>query len=220
MNEATNAGRIIQVDYDPEIPVNTAWDLGYRDDTAIWWYQMVRDEIHVIDYFAGSGLGITDLCKIVIGKLYRYGKHFLPHDAKAKTLAAQGKSIIEQMAAHLGVSSMAIVPDLSVQDGIQAVRKMLPNTWFDKVKCYEGIEALRQYRREFDEDKKAFREKPLHDWCSHPCDAIRMLSIACYAEPAKDKPPDPERVLLVGPTNTVTLNDMWEVHRAKRSQRI
>jgi hypothetical protein len=72
---------------------------------------------------------------VVTGKPYRYGKHYLPHDAKAKTLAAQGKSIIEQLAEYLGINNLAIVPDLSVQDGIQAVRKMLPNTWFDWSDC-------------------------------------------------------------------------------------
>jgi len=82
------------------------------------------------------------------------------------------------MAEHLGINNMAIVPDLGVQDGIQAVRQMLPQTWFDEERCFEGIEALRQYQREYDEDKKAFRQTPRHDWTSHPADAMRMLAIA------------------------------------------
>jgi hypothetical protein len=128
MREATEAGRICRVDYQPEVNVHTAWDLGYRDDTAIWWYQVIRGEIHVIDYYAVSGANIAELAAVVTGKPYKYGKHHLPHDAKAKTLAAQGKSIIEQLAEYLGINNLTIVPDLSVQDGIQAVRQMLPQT--------------------------------------------------------------------------------------------
>lgn len=218
MREATAAGRICRVDYQPEVPVHTAWDLGYRDDTAIFWYQVIRGEIHVIDYYAVSGANIAELAAVVIGKPYRYGKHNLPHDAKAKTLAAQGKSIIEQLAEYLGINNLTIVPDLSVQDGIQAVRQMLPQTWFDTERCSEGIEALRQYQREYDEDKKAFRQTPRHDWCSHPADAMRMLAIAWRAEPTV-RAPDRIKPLMVGPENTVTLNDMWATAKS-RSKRL
>jgi len=219
MREATEQGRICQVDYQPEVPVHTAWDLGYRDDTAIWFYQVIRGEIHVIDYYAVSGANIAELAAVITGKPYRYGKHYLPHDAKAKTLAAQGKSIIEQLADYLGINNLAIVPDLSVQDGIQAVRQMLPNTWFHVEHCSEGIEALRQYQREYDEDKKAFRQTPRHDWCSHPADAMRMLAIAWRAEPTV-KPPDRIKPLMVGPENTVTLNDMWATTKTQRGSRL
>jgi phage terminase large subunit len=212
MRMADEDGRICPVSYDSNIPVHTAWDLGYRDDTAIWFYQVVRGEVHVIDYHAVSGANIAELAAVVNAKPYKYGKHYLPHDARAKTLAAAGKSIIEQLAEHLGgINGLAIVPDLSVQDGIQAVRALLPRVWFDADKCRDGIEALRQYQREYDEDKKAFRQTPRHDWCSHPADAFRMLAIAWRLEPAVRRP-DPNKTLLVGPENTVTLNDMWAAH--------
>jgi len=219
LREAAEEGRICQVDYQPEVPVHTAWDLGYRDDTAIWWYQVIRNEIHVLDYYAVSGANIDELGTLIKSKPYRYGKHYLPHDARAKTLASGGKSVIEQMAEHLGIANMAIVPDLSVQDGIQAVRQMLPQTWFDEERCFDGLEALRQYQREYDEDKKAFRQTPRHDWTSHPADAMRMLAIAWRIEP-KVKPPDVIKPLMVGPENTVTLNDMWATHRTIRSSRL
>ena len=219
MFNATEEGRITHVDYDPAVPVYTAWDLGYRDDTAIWWYQVVRREIHVIDYYAISGANIAQLADVVKSKPYKYGKNYLPHDARAKTLAAQGKSVIEQLGEHLGMNNLAIVPDLSVQDGIQAVRQMLPDTWFDMTRCEEGIEALRQYQREYDEDKKAFRQTPRHDWASHPADAFRMLAIAWRIEPTV-KAPDPEKALIVGPQNEVTLNDMWAAYKPQRSSRI
>jgi len=220
MRQTTEDGRITEVEYQNEVPVHTAWDLGYRDDTAIWFYQVIRNEIHVIDYYAVSGATINDIAGVVLGKPYRYGKHYLPHDAKAKTLAAHGKSIIEQLAVHLGINSMAIVPDLSVQDGIQAVRAMLSQTWFDAIKCNEGIEALRQYQREYDEDKKAFRQTPRHDWTSHPSDAMRMLAIAWRTEP-KVKASVETKTLIVGPANEVTMDDMWAIHKTnQRSARI
>jgi hypothetical protein len=211
--ELEQQGRVTSIDVDPSVPVHTAWDLGYRDDTAIWWYQVLRGEIHVIDHYAVSGANIEELAQVIESRGYRYGKHWLPHDAKAKTLASGGKSIIEQLGAHLGISSLAIVPDLSVQDGIQAVRKMLPITWFDN-KCYEGIEALKLYQREYDEDKKAFRQTPRHDWTSHPADAFRMMAIAWKQEPVI-RAPDREKPLMVGPQNTVTLNDMWSTVKPK-----
>jgi len=213
LREAEEQGRITNIAVDPVVPVHTAWDLGYRDDTAIWWYQVVRGEIHVIDFYSVSGANIEELAQVITDRGYRYGKHYLPHDAKAKTLASGGKSIIEQLAQHLGLGTLSIVPDLSVQDGIQAVRKMIPTTWFDN-KCYEGIEALKQYQREYDEDKKAFRQTPRHDWTSHPADAFRMMAISWKNEPVF-KAPDREKPLMVGPTNTVTLNDMWATAKPK-----
>jgi len=213
LREAEEQGRITNIAVDPVVPVHTAWDLGYRDDTAIWWYQVVRGEIHVIDFYSVSGANIEELAQVITDRGYRYGKHYLPHDAKAKTLASGGKSIIEQLAQHLGLGTLSIVPDLSVQDGIQAVRKMIPTTWFDN-KCYEGIEALKQYQREYDEDKKAFRQTPRHDWTSHPADAFRMMAIAWKQEPVI-RAPDREKPLMVGPQNTVTLNDMWATAKQK-----
>jgi phage terminase large subunit len=220
LRELEEAGHITEVKYDPALPTYTAWDLGYRDDTAIWWYQVVRGEVHVIDFYSVSGASVPDLLQVVLAKPYHYSKHFLPHDAKAKTLAAQGKSIIEQLGEVLGLANLAIVPDLSVQDGIQAVRVMLPRCWFDVVKCKEGLEALRQYEREYDEDKKAFRQVPKHNWTSHPADAARMMALSWVEEQPMRKVTT-GRVLLVGQDNEATLNDMWAAaKRERRRQRI
>jgi len=209
---AEREGRITLVNMDPAVPVHTAWDIGYRDDTSIWWYQVIRDEIHVIDYHASSGQTIKFYSDLIKAKAYRYGTHWLPHDARAKTLAAAGKSIIEQLAEGLELSSLAIVPDLSVQDGIQAARKALERTWFDEERCYEGLEALRQYQREYDEEKKAFREKPRHDWTSHPADAFRMLAVAWRAEEPKKPEREAPRSLAVGEANRYRMNDAWRDH--------
>ena len=220
MREAMEQGRICEVAYDDASPVYTAWDLGFRDDTAIWWYQVVRGEVHVLDYYAVSGASISDLVAVIQSKPYVCRRHYLPHDARAKTLASGGKSIIEQLAVPLGINNLAIVPSLSVQDGIQAVRLMLPRTWFDADQCYDGIEALRQYQRERDEDKKVFRQSPRHDWTSHPADAFRMIAIAWAAEPRNNETITVPRTLIVGPGNEATLNDMWASHTSTRSARI
>jgi len=217
MREADQQGRICQVPYDPNLPVFTSWDLGYRDDTAIWFYQIGRGEIRVIDFYAVSGADIYDIAEVVTAKPYRYTRHYLPHDARAKSLQT-GKSIIEQLALHLDVAKLAVVPDIGVQSGIQAVRMVLPKVWFDAEKCREGIEALRQYQREYDEDKKAYRQSPRHDWTSHPSDAFRMLAVS-YAEQADKTPTVEPKPLMVGPQNTVTLNDMWTVHDRTVSRR-
>jgi hypothetical protein len=157
----------------------------------------------------------------VAGKPYRYARHHLPHDARAKTLASGGRSVVEQLAALLGgIGKFTIVADLGVQDGIQAARLVLPRCWFDADRCREGIEALRQYQREYDEDKRAFRATPRHDWTSHPADAFRMLAVA-WREEAPVEPPRADRPLLVGASNAATLNDMWAAHETRsRSARI
>ena len=202
---AEREGRICEVEVDDAVPVHTAFDIGYRDDTAIWFYQVVRGEIHVVDFHASSGQPVQFYADLIAEKGYRYGRHWLPHDARAKTLASGGKSVVEQLGAALGgVSKLAIVPDLGVQDGIQAARVALGRCWFDEARCEAGLEALRQYQREYDEDKKAFRERPRHDWSSHPADAFRMLAVAWRHE---EKPVERER----GKTlHEMSLDDLWE----------
>lgn len=216
MVQAEREGRITAVDHDTAVPVYTAWDIGYRDDTAIWWFQVIRNEIHVIDYHASSGQPIQFYADLINGKAFKYGRHWLPHDARAKTLASGGKSIVEQLAALVGgVGKLGVVPNLDLQDGIQAARKALGITWFDDEKCGEGLEALRQYQREWDEDKKAFRERPRHDWTSHPADAFRMLAVAWRGEPK----PEPEKGPLKDLTNS-SLNELWPLKNAQSSRRI
>ena len=215
------SGRIAKVAYDRSLPVFTAWDLGYHDDTAIFFYQVTHSEIHVIDYYSGSGLAIEDYAQAVTGKGYKYERHYLPHDARAKTLASGGKSVIEQLANHLGISKLAIVPSLSVQDGIQAARVMMPRVWFDKDNCESAVELLKQYQREWDEDKKAFRDKPRHDNTSHCADAFRMMAVAWR----ENKPKIEEKVDIFpvkgqnGRIVTAPLDDLWK-DTPRRNDRI
>ena len=214
-------GRLTKVEYDRSLPVFTAWDLGYHDDTAIFFYQVTHSEIHVIDYFSGSGLAVHDYAEAVTSKGYKYERHYLPHDARAKTLASGGKSIIEQLASYLTISKLAIVPSLSIQDGIQAARLMLPRVWFDKERCESAVELLKQYQREWDEDKKAFRDKPRHDNTSHCADAFRMMAVAWR----ENKPKIEEKVDIYpikgqnGRIVTASLDDLWK-ESPRRNDRI
>jgi hypothetical protein len=218
MRQAQNQGRIGQISYDANLPVYTAWDLGYRDDTAIWFYQVLRGEVRVIDFFAVSGADIHYIAEAVRKKPYDYARHYLPHDARAKSLQT-GRSIVEQLASYLDIKKLAVVPDIGLQSGIQAVRMMLPRVYFDAEKCHDGIEALRQYQREYDEDKKAYRQSPRHDWTSHPSDAFRMLAVSWQEQSDKSPTTVEPKPLMVGPENTVTLNDMWQVHDRTVSRR-
>ena len=212
MRQLTDLNRIMNVEHDPIFPVFTAWDLGYSDDTSIWWFQVVHGEIRVLDYHSSNGQPIPFYTGLIQSKAneygYNYKTHWLPHDARAKTLASGGKSIIEQLSVKIPLETMRIVPSLSLQDGIQASRLALMRSWFD-LKCENGIECLRQYQREYDEDKKVFRDKPRHDWTSHGADAWRMLSIAWKEEEKIITKDEPIKGLFVGQTD-VTLNEMWK----------
>lgn len=218
MRMLADEGRITKVAYDPSLTTFTAWDIGHTDDTSIWWYQIIRGEIHLIDFHSVSGSGVEDVGKLVASKPYHYEMHYLPHDARAKTFASNGKSTIEQLIPFLGFDKMDIAPGLSVQDGIQAARMTLPHCWFDAEKCKDGIEALRQYERQYDEDRKAFRSNPKHpNWPNHASDAFRYLSVS-WRERAPRRLVHPERALIVGPGNQSTLEDAWAA--AKRQRRI
>jgi hypothetical protein len=211
MRQLTDMGKIRDIEYDPMFPVHTAWDLGFSDDTAIWWFQVVHGEIRMLDYHSSNGQPVAFYAGIIQSREaergYQYGFHYLPHDARAKTLASN-KSIIEQLSDKIPLKYLRIVPNLSLQDGIQASRLALTRAWFDH-KCEDGIECLRQYQREYDEDKKVFRDKPRHDWTSHGADAFRYLSIVWKDEAKIVIKDEPIKGLFVGQTE-VSLNDMWK----------
>jgi phage terminase large subunit len=174
MEAAENQRRIVPNLYDPGLQVHTAWDLGIGDHTVIWMYQQDAQAIRLIDYYAAAGYGFDHYASVLQSKRYRWGQHFLPHDVQVKELGT-GKSRIESLSA-LGISA-TVVRKLSVEDGINAVRRILPRCWFDRDRVAEGIKALRQYRREWDDQRKVFYERPYHDWASHPADAFRYLAV-------------------------------------------
>lgn len=179
MAQADDDGRIANVPFDPAANVDTWWDLGVSDSTSIWFVQHVGQEIHVIDYYEASGEGLNHYAGILQQKQGErgmvYGRHLLPHDAAARELGT-GKSRVEVLDA-LGVKA-TVMERHNVMDGIQTVRNLLPRCWFDRKRCAEGIEALRLYRREWDDRKQTFRAGPLHDWTSHAADAFRCGAMA------------------------------------------
>jgi hypothetical protein len=221
MRQLTDDGRIREVEYDPLFPVHTAWDLGYSDDTAIWFFQVVHGEIRCLDYHSSNGQPVAFYAGIIQSREkergYVYGTHWLPHDARAKTLSSN-RSVIEQLGDKIPLKSIKITPNLKLQDGIQASRLALTRTWFDH-KCADGIECLRQYQREYDEDKKVFRDKPRHDWTSHGADAFRYLALTWKDEAKIVDPEAPIRGVFVGQTD-VSLNDLWKETKVKANNRI
>tara|TARA_B100000035_G_scaffold55832_1_gene44160 strand:- start:698 stop:1957 length:1260 start_codon:yes stop_codon:yes gene_type:complete len=175
MKKAKTENRITSVPYDPSASVIVSYDLGIGDSTALWFAQFVGQEIHLIDYYENSGVGLDHYAKVLSDKGYHYEAHIMPHDVQVKELGT-GKSRLETLE-NLGVYNIEIAPKLSVDDGIQASRSMLNKCWFDEKKCERGIEALLQYRREFDEKLKSWRGRPLHDWTSHGADSFRYLAV-------------------------------------------
>jgi hypothetical protein len=175
MKEATNTGRICNVQYDRAVGVITSWDLGIGDSTSIWFAQYVGQEVRLIDYYENSGVGLDHYARVLQEKGYVYESHILPHDVQVKELST-GHSRLETLD-NLGVRPVEIAPKLNLDDGIQAVRSMLDRCWFDETRCNRGIEALRQYQRDFDEKGRTWRGRPRHDWTSHGADAMRYLAV-------------------------------------------
>lgn len=174
MNAAEDGERITTVPYDPRLQVHTAWDLGVADSTVIWFIQTHGRETRVIDVLKGEGVGLDWYVKRLQERDYLWGNHYLPHDVEVRELGT-GKSRREVLG-DLGITA-TVCPNIPIADGIQAVRMLLATTWFDKAKCKDGIEALRMYRRDYDEKRQEFRVQPLHDWTSHYADALRYFAV-------------------------------------------
>lgn len=166
--------RIGRVPYDPSVRVETWWDLGMDDSTAIGFVQRVGKEVRAIDFYENSGEGLDHYAHVLDKKGYLYDRHIFPHDVEVRELGT-GKSRREVLHS-LGIKVMT-APNLKIIDGIQQVRIMLSQMWMDEVKCARWIEALRQYRKEWDDDRKVFKGQPLHDWTSHAADMTRMGAV-------------------------------------------
>lgn len=190
--QADRDGRICEVPHDPLLPTHTAWDLGIGDSTAIWFFQVVGSEVRVIDHYENHGQGLPHYASVLFAKGYKYGDHWVPHDARVKELGT-GRTRVETLISLK--LPPRIVPDHKVMDGINAVRKTLPSVWFDSFKCADGIEALRQYQADYDEKLRTFKDIPRHDWASHTSDAMRYLAIA-YREIKAPPAPVPKPVLI------------------------
>jgi len=167
-------GRFTNVPYDPLLPVHTVWDLGIADAMAIGFYQAAGMERRKIDYIELTNMGLPEAAKILQEKPYRYGKHFAPHDIKVRELGT-GKSRLET-AETLGIN-FTLIPNVSVQDGIDRGRIFFSKLWVDKTKCKLWLKLIPQYAKEYDEEKKIFRDNPNHDWTSHGADEHRYAAL-------------------------------------------
>ena len=183
--------QIKTVPYDQNLPVTTCCDLGIADSFSIWYVQEVAGEIRLIDYDEYTGMGLPDIIKQMNAKGYAYKEHIAPHDIKVRELGS-GTSRLET-AKQLGIK-YTIAPNMPVQDGINAVRTAIPRMYFDKDKCKLGLEAMRQYRTEYNDKKGIFSNAPLHDWCSHAADAMRYLCITKRKTGMSSQPIDYSRM--------------------------
>lgn len=181
-NKIYTDGRICK-SFNNDQPVHTAWDIGVGDSTAIWFYQKVGREIHLVDFYENSGEGLQHYMKVLKDRGYKYGTHFAPHDIDnrsfemgaqtRKQLAAKGFMIDGQ---HYSLI-FHVVPKKGIDDGIEDARRLLDRCVFDEDKCAEGIAHLENYRKEWNDKLGCWRDRPLHDSHSHAADAFRYLAV-------------------------------------------
>lgn len=180
------SNQIGNVPWDSSLLVNSVWDIGVRDSTCIIWYQCVGTSVRIIDCYENNKEGLEHYKKILESKPYSYGKHFAPHDI-AVTEWGSGLSRLEK-AQQLGIKfeirrdkqgrAVSALPDVSVMDGIEAVRSLFSRLWIDETKCSKLIKALENYRQEYDAKKRIYGAAPLHNWASHFADATRYLALS------------------------------------------
>jgi phage terminase large subunit len=194
MAKAEAENRIKDVPIDIEQDVWTAWDLGVRDATAIWSFQVLSGGLNIVDFYEASGVGLDHYNQVLRDRAllggYRLGRCLVPHDAKVKEWGS-GRTRIEQMEA-LGLEPH-IVPDHRLMDGIGGARETLARVRFDAARCRDGIEALKQYRADYDEERKVLKPTPRHDWTSHAADAFRYLAMGWQdvVKPERDEAAEP-----------------------------
>lgn len=176
---AQSENRITTIPVEMDFQVNTYWDLGVGDSTAIWFEQTIGNEIRLIDYYETHGEGLTHYIKVLQQKGYIYGRHFAPHDIDVRELSS-GKSR-KEIAKSLGIT-FDIAPKLPIDDGINAARTIFNRLWFDKERCARGIDALKNYTKEWDEPNKIYKNKPEHNWASHGSDAFRYFAVSYSKE--------------------------------------
>lgn len=185
MNAMEAEGRIGKVAYNPALPVHTAWDIGMRDHTVCWFLQAGKTHVSILNYHESWGRG-SDKDVLMLQEMqkqygYVYGNHYFPHDADAdeKSSGKSCRAVMEE----LGLRDIVIVPRIKKKiQAIQQVRMLLPVTYIDQEKCDHGIDALKSYTKIYDERRAIYHDEPLHDWASHPCDALAQFAWAYEQE--------------------------------------
>lgn len=174
LRRAEAEGRIGQVPHDPALTVDTWWDLGVADSTTIWFVQEHYTQTRVIDYYEASGEGLDHYAKVLDRKPYKYKDHVAPHDIGVRELGS-GRSR-QEVAQDLGIY-FRVAAKLPIQDGIQAVRMLLPRCWFDVGRCKQGLNALRDYHKVYDDKRGDFSDRPHKDWTNHAADGFRTGAV-------------------------------------------
>ena len=173
VQEIDDKGQIGSVPYDPSLPVNTAWDIGYNDSTSIIFFQILNYQINIIETYEDDNEALPHYIKFLQDKDYIYDTHYGPHDLDV-TEFSNGKTRRE-VASALGVR-FRLAPRLILEDGIHAVKMLLPRCRIDSDNCSDLLIALRHYHRKFNDKERIFKPKPVHDWSSHMMDALRCLA--------------------------------------------
>ena len=174
--------QITRVSYDPALEVHTAWDLGVDDQTVIIFFQLLGNQILIIDYYENNREGLPHYVQVVKNKDYVYGEHYAPWDLEI-TEFSSGKTR-KEVAYQLGIR-FRVLPKLNLEEGIHSLKMLLPKCWLDTDKAKPLVDALRQYHRKYNEKMKMFGTKPVRDWSSHACDAARYMAMSITDLPRK-----------------------------------
>lgn len=175
LSDTDGDGRITSVPYDPYARVDTFWDLGIGDSTAIIFAQVVQSEIHIIDYYENNGLGLDHYARVLEEKKYTYGHHYAPHDIKVRELSVGARTRMD-IASDLGIR-FQVVPNLNIFEGIELTRSIFKKLWFDQKNCNRLLKCLENYCKTYNENYNVYSDVPLHNFASHAADAFRMLGI-------------------------------------------
>ncbi|EPB4201288.1 terminase [Yersinia enterocolitica] len=176
--------RICKLPDNSHLPVHTFWDIGVGDSTAIWFVREVGEEFHIIDYYENSGEGLRHYMKVLKDRGYTYGDHWGPHDIENREFGSDAKSRKElaregyEIDGQIYSMTFKVVPKTGVDTGIESVREILPKCVFDDEKCAEGITHLEGYRKEWDDKRGCWKDKPFHDATSHGSDGFRYFAVA------------------------------------------
>jgi len=176
IEELERDGKITNLPHTPSAPVETWWDIGTGDYTCIWFTQTMGKEVNVIDYYTSNNRGIDHYAKVLQSKNYVYKSHNFPWDM-GNTEFGTGRTRIEVAEELFKGTRLNILPKLSKEEGRNAVRMILPSCNFDKNRCKEGLDGLKNYRKEWDDKRQIFKDTDVHDWASDPADAFRYLAI-------------------------------------------
>ncbi len=232
MRRAQEEGRISRVPHEPQLKVNTYWDLGVDDSMSIWFVQLFNREIRVIDYYESSGEGFAHYARVLNGqqdgfnrmKDYMYDQHYAPHDIAVRNMGKDAKTR-QEIAKSLGISFNIVKRVAQKEDGIEAVRGILSRCWFDSEYCKRGISALKGYKKEWDDTMMVYKNHPVHDWTSHGTDAFQTMALS---NPDPSAPSTAGRVvrtvtnrtkmpMSVNPDGSMSLNlDFEKAYRGKR----